>query len=208
MMIGSSCFHGDDYTNLCIKSALDQGMRHIDTALLYGNQMYNAAGIKAGGLKRQDVMLTTKVGYFPPNCEGKIYPWNDNNVKLQEEKSLDLCLKQLETDYVDLLLIHSPFTGPGEFKAALTPHFFAWGHEQGRDFVGVPVSPFKTIDGDDMRELMCEARLARQAAMGINYEEIYEIRAKSWEALEKAHKAGKAKMIGVSNYPANVLEEM
>jgi hypothetical protein len=78
------------------------------------------------------------------------------------------------------LLIHSPFTGPGEFKAALTPHFFAWGHEQGRNFVGVPVSPFKTIDGDDMRELMCEARLARQRAMGINYEEIYEIRAKSW----------------------------
>ena len=59
-----------------------------------------------------------------------------------------------------------------------------------------------------MRELMCEARLARQAAMGINYDEIYEIRAKSWEALEKAHKAGKARMIGVSNYPANVLEEM
>ena len=114
----------------------------------------------------------------------------------------------METDYVDLLLIHTPFTGPGEFKAALTPHFFEWGHEQGRDFVGVPVSPSKTIDGDDMRELMCEARLARQAAMGINYEEIYEIRAKSWEALEKAHKAGKAKMIGVSNYPANVLEEM
>ena len=44
--------------------------------------------------------------------------------------------------------------------------------------------------------------------MGINYDEIYEIRAKSWEALEKAHKAGKARMIGVSNYPANVLEEM
>ena len=44
--------------------------------------------------------------------------------------------------------------------------------------------------------------------MGINYEEIYEIRAKSWQALEAAQKAGKVKMIGVSNYPANVLEEM
>ena len=59
-----------------------------------------------------------------------------------------------------------------------------------------------------MMELLVEARLARQAKMGINYEEIYEIRAKSWEALEQAYKAGKARMIGVSNYPANVLEEM
>ena len=52
MHIGSSCFHGDEYSNGVIKSALDQGVRHIDTALLYGNQEYNAAGIKAAGLKR------------------------------------------------------------------------------------------------------------------------------------------------------------
>lgn len=90
----------------------------------------------------------------------------------------------------------------------MTPHFFAWGHEQGRDFVGVPVSPFETIDGDNVRELMSEARLARAKAAGINFEQCTEIRAKTWQALEKAHKAGKAKMIGVSNYPANVLEEM
>lgn len=165
-------------------------------------------GIKKAGLKREDVRITSKVGYFPPHCEGKIYPWNGNNVKLQEEESLDLCLKQLGTDYIDLLLIHSPYVGPGEFKAGLTPHFFAWGHEQGRDFVGVPVSPFVTIDGDDMRELMSEARLARAAALGINFEQNLEIRAKSWEALEKAQKAGKVKNIGVSNYPANMLEEM
>ena len=175
MMIGSAMFAEEEYANNVIKSALDLGVRHIDTALLYGNQMFNARGIAAAGLKREDVMITSKVGYFPPNCEGKIYPWNDNNVKLGEAESIDLCLKQLETDYIDLLLIHSPFTGAGEFKAALTPHFFAWGHEVGRDFVGVPVSPFKTIDGDDMRELMCEARLERQRKMGINYEEIYEI---------------------------------
>ena len=93
MMIGSSCFAEDEYSNSVIKSALDQGVRHIDTALLYGNQMYNARGIKAAGLKREDVMITSKVGYFPPNCEGKIYPWNDNNVKLGETESIDLCLK-------------------------------------------------------------------------------------------------------------------
>ena len=39
-----------------------------------------------------------------------------------------------------------------------------------------------------MMELLVEARLARQAKMGINYEEIYEIRAKSWEALEQAYR--------------------
>ena len=93
MMIGSSCFGEEEYSNNVIKSALELGVRHIDTALLYGNQMYNKAGIQAAGLKREDVMITSKVGYFPPGCEGKIYPWNDNNVKLGEADSIDLCLK-------------------------------------------------------------------------------------------------------------------
>jgi diketogulonate reductase-like aldo/keto reductase len=207
MQVGSSCFHGDEYIG-ALAGAASRGVRHFDCAVLYGNQENTLAGMKKAGLKRDEFQITSKVGYFPPDCEGKIYPWNGNNVKLDEAASIDLALKQLGTDYIDLLLIHSPFVGPGEFKAALTPHFFAWGHEQGRDFVGVPVSPFETIDGDNVRELMSEARLARAAKLGINFEKNREIRAKSWEALENAHKAGKAKMIGVSNYPANVLEEM
>ena len=93
MMIGSSCFAEEEYSNNVIASALELGVRHIDTALLYGNQMYNKKGIEAAGLKREDVMITSKVGYFPPGCEGKIYPWNDNNVKLGEADSIDLCLK-------------------------------------------------------------------------------------------------------------------
>ena len=92
-------------------------------------------------MKRQDVLLTTKVGHFPPNSEGKIFPWNSNNIKGGEAASLELSLKELETDYVDLLLIHSPHCGPYEFKAAFTPHFFAWGHGVGKTEVKVPVSP-------------------------------------------------------------------
>ena len=81
------------------------------------------------GLKREDIQITTKVGYFPPNSKDKIYPWNANNIKGGETQSLDMSLKQLGTDYVDLLLIHTPFTGPEEFRSAFTPHFFEWGHE-------------------------------------------------------------------------------
>ena len=119
-----------------------------------------------------------------------------------------MSLKELGTDYVDLLLIHNPLCGPYEFKSSFTPHFFEWGNTNGKWFVEKPIQPYQTIDGDDVRELVTEARLKRQEKAGINYEQIFEIRAKSWEALEKAHKEGKARMIGVSNYPGNVLEEM
>ena len=70
------------------------------------------------------------------------------------------------------------------------------------------IQPFKTIDGDDMQELMTEARMRRHKKSGINFEQAYECRAKTWESLERALKEGKAKMIGVSNYPANLLREM
>ena len=79
---------------------------------------------------------------------------------------------------------------------------FQWAQEQGKEWA---VGPAKTIDGDDLRELVCEARLQRHRDEGIDYEQALEVRMKSWEALEKAKKEGKARMIGVSNFPAPLL---
>ena len=55
---------------------------------------------------------------------------------------------------------------------------------------------------------MVEARMARHRKSGINFEQAYECRAKTWENMELALKQGKAKMIGVSNYTGNLLREM
>ena len=59
-----------------------------------------------------------------------------------------------------------------------------------------------------MRDLITEARVARHRNAGIDFEQAYECRAKTWENMEQALKQGKAKAIGVSNYPANLLREM
>ena len=59
-----------------------------------------------------------------------------------------------------------------------------------------------------MLELLTEARIRRHKKSGIDFEQAYECRAKTWETMEKALKDGKARMIGVSNYTGNLLEEM
>ena len=48
------------------------------------------------------------------------------------------------------------------------------------------MSPHKTIDGEDVRELMSEARLQRHRDKGIDYDQALEVRVKTWRALEKA----------------------
>ena len=76
-----------------VKTALQVGYQHIDTAAFYGNEVENGAGLRASGVKREDVFITTKVR------ENNLLPENFN-------KSLDQSLKNLQLPYVDLLLIH------------------------------------------------------------------------------------------------------
>ena len=74
-----------------VKTALQIGYRHIDTAQNYGNEREVGEGIRASGVKRDDVFLTTK-----------IY-WNRLN---EFERAFDDSLKSLGFPSVDLLLIH------------------------------------------------------------------------------------------------------
>jgi 2,5-diketo-D-gluconate reductase B len=74
-----------------VKTALKLGYRNIDTAQNYGNEREVGEGIRASGVKREDVFLTTK-----------IY-WNRLN---EFERAVDESLKTLGFPSVDLLLIH------------------------------------------------------------------------------------------------------
>ncbi len=78
-----------------VAMALDCGFRHIDTAQAYDNESAVGDGVRASGLKREDVFLVTKVHF-------------DNLRKAKFLPSVRTSLDQLNFDKVDLLLIHWP----------------------------------------------------------------------------------------------------
>ena len=78
-----------------IVCSLECGYRHIDTARKYGSEEWVGEGIRASGLPRKDIWVTTKV--------------TEENAKADDfTRSVDTSLKTLGLDYVDLLLIHWP----------------------------------------------------------------------------------------------------
>ena len=85
-----------------IVTAIEAGYRHIDTAFRYGNQRGVGKGIRDSGIARQDVFITTKL-------DGE-FQGNDLAVA-----GLDECLRQLNMEYVDLLLIHWPLPQRDEY---------------------------------------------------------------------------------------------
>lgn len=78
-----------------VKVALGAGYRHIDTAAIYENEAGVGEGIRASGVARSEIFLTTKL-------------WNADQGYEATLKAFDASLKRLGTDYVDLYLIHWP----------------------------------------------------------------------------------------------------
>jgi diketogulonate reductase-like aldo/keto reductase len=78
-----------------VREALRLGYRHLDTAQMYGNEAEVGQGLKASGLAREEIFVTTKV-------------WHTNAAAADFARSVDECLKQLDLAAVDLLLIHWP----------------------------------------------------------------------------------------------------
>ncbi len=84
--------------------ALNVGYRHIDTAQSYFNEEVGSA-IKKSGIPREEIFLTSKV-------------WIEHYGYEQCKQSVLDSLKKLQTDYVDLMLLHQPFGDTfGEWKA-------------------------------------------------------------------------------------------
>ena len=76
-------------------SDLDAGYRLIDTAAAYMNEEAVGRAIKKSGVDRKDIFLTTKLWVQDASYEGA-------------KKAIQTSLKKLDTDYIDLLLIHQP----------------------------------------------------------------------------------------------------
>ena len=82
-------------TKECVKMALESGYRHIDTAFAYGNETSVGEGLKASGVKREDIFVTTK-------------HWVTERGYEKTLAAIDTSLKNLGLDYLDLYLIHWP----------------------------------------------------------------------------------------------------
>ncbi len=89
---------------VAIRFALDAGYRHIDTAAMYGNEVPIGKAIKESGIPREEIFVTTKL-------------WGDDVINNNVQKAFEKSLKKLDTDYIDLYLVHWPVKGK---------HVWAW----------------------------------------------------------------------------------
>lgn len=78
-----------------VRTALDIGYRHIDTARMYGNETDVGRAVASSGIDRQNIFITTKI-------------WPDDLAYADVMHCADDSLRNLDTEYIDLLLIHWP----------------------------------------------------------------------------------------------------
>jgi len=114
-----------------VRWALELGYRHIDTAQAYGNESSVGEGLRAGGVSRDEIYLTTK-----------FYPGEKDPVA-----ELEASLRRLGVDAVDLYIIHWPQGGPT----------WAWpGMERARELEltrSIGVSNFSAAELDQLAEV-------------------------------------------------------
>lgn len=80
----------------CVLDAISVGYRSIDTAQAYGNEEAVGNAIRKCGVPREELFITTKV-------------WISNGGYEKAKESLRESLRKLQTEYIDLVLIHQPF---------------------------------------------------------------------------------------------------
>jgi diketogulonate reductase-like aldo/keto reductase len=85
-----------DECERCVSDALSVGYRLIDTAQAYQNEEGVGNAWRKSGLKREELFIVTKV-------------WISNAGEEKAAKSIDESLRKLQTDYIDLLLIHQAY---------------------------------------------------------------------------------------------------
>ena len=83
-------------TEAAVSTAIEVGYRHIDTAAAYGNEREVGRAVRASGVPRDELFITTKLWVHSPG---------ESNATAAFESSL----RRLDMDHVDLYLIHQPF---------------------------------------------------------------------------------------------------
>lgn len=95
----------DGSTYTAVRTALDLGIRHIDTAVAYFNEQEVGKAIRESGIPREEIFLTSKL-------------WLQDYGYEAAKKGIETSLAKLGLDYMDLYLIHQPYGDvPGAWKA-------------------------------------------------------------------------------------------
>lgn len=89
-----------------VSQAIQLGYRLIDTAQMYGNEKEVGIGIQQSGIAREELFITTKI-------------YGNSNSYLKTKKAIQQSLKNLQVEYMDLLLLHEPYTQEQEMYKAL-----------------------------------------------------------------------------------------
>ena len=98
LMVGFGVYQvSDEETEKAVLEALKAGYRLLDTAAVYGNEAGVGRAIKASGIPREEIFVTTK-----------LWIQRENGYE-NTQKALENSLTRLGLDYVDLYLMHQPF---------------------------------------------------------------------------------------------------
>lgn len=95
LALGTARMKNDDSTAELVAEALEAGYRHFDTASSYHNEKAVGEGIRASGVPREAVFVTTKLD-------------DSSHSERAARLALRMSLDKLDTEYIDLWLIHSP----------------------------------------------------------------------------------------------------
>jgi diketogulonate reductase-like aldo/keto reductase len=151
----------NDEVSRAVQEAVALGYRHIDTAQAYENEAGVGDGIRACGLPREQIFVTTKLAA---------------EVKSHDEavKSIDGSLKTLGLDVIDLMIIHSPWPWR---KFGDEDHFFEGNREawraleeayQAGKLRAIGVSNFQKVDLDNILESCTVAPMVNQILVHIS----------------------------------------
>lgn len=103
---GTFMIPADGTTYETVKTAIDLGIRHIDTATAYFNEQEVGQAVKDSEVEREDIWITSKL-------------WLQDYEYENAKKAIDLSLEKLGTDHMDLYLLHQPYGKVDEAWRAL-----------------------------------------------------------------------------------------
>ena len=103
---GTFMIPADGTTYETVKTAIELGIRHIDTATAYFNEQEVGQAVKDSAVEREDIWITSKL-------------WLQDYEYEDAKKAIDLSLEKLGTDYMDLYLLHQPYGKVDEAWRAL-----------------------------------------------------------------------------------------
>lgn len=103
--LGTNALHGQECIDTILE-ALNSGYRLIDTAQMYGNEEEVGKAIQQSGIHREDLFITTKLNGASNSYE-------------KSKKAIEESLQTLHLDYIDLLLIHEPYSNDIQMYQAM-----------------------------------------------------------------------------------------